>query len=683
MSKVLFRFLMVLLFTSLACTVPFLGVDINEWFVAPTGRDTNTCTSADQPCRTIQGALTKAGDGHGVINVAAGTYLENVTIRASIAISGAGAATTIVDGGGSGPVFDLRLPDGAATPSISVLLSGLTIQNGHADNGGGIRAWDGVELTVVNTVVQNNRADGNAGGILNSGGEVNLLNVTVASNEAGVGCGGVDNYGSRMDLFRVVLNDNLGPSSGAGGCNRTDATMIMRNSQVIGNHSGGLANGGVLTVFGSTFSGNDNPEAGSVADAILNTGTVSVYNSVIQDGEEGIATSCRATIVGTTISGNSLIGLAYSDPADGIFPCHTGSPDLVVRNSTISGNGIGIYMELLEFIPWRIESSTIAFNSTGFYSDQGISFEEDEALVNSIIANNTSRDCIPVPIPSLGRNMDSDGSCDFSGGRGHFHSVNPQLDALGDYGGPTPTHRLRSGSPAIDQADGGLCPSSDQRFVVRPIGGGCDIGAYEREFAITAETPAPTETLVAIFTETPEGLPTITLTVDANCRSGDSTAYNVVTSFKAGDTFQIDGRNAATTWFWILMPQGGHCWLAGSNGTIVGLVDLVRIIALPTPTPTLVQATAPTPPSGLQAVELACDAYSYKVKLSWEDNSNNESGFRIYHNGQVVATVGANTTQYTHTVPNNFGQQQNYYVEAYNDAGAVKSNTATEDGCVY
>jgi len=60
MSKVLFRFLMVLLFTSLACTVPFLGVDINEWFVAPTGRDTNTCTSAGQPCRTIQGALTKA-----------------------------------------------------------------------------------------------------------------------------------------------------------------------------------------------------------------------------------------------------------------------------------------------------------------------------------------------------------------------------------------------------------------------------------------------------------------------------------------------------------------------------------------------------------------------------------------------------------------------------------------------
>jgi hypothetical protein len=49
----------------------------------------------------------------------------------------------------------------------------------------------------------------------------------------------------------------------------------------------------------------------------------------------------------------------------------------------------------------------------------------------------------------------------------------------------------------------------------------------------------------------------------------------------------------------------------------------------------------------------------------------------------VVATVGADVEKFTHTVPDDYGQQQSYRVEAYNDAGAAKSNTATEDGCLY
>jgi len=55
------------------------------------------------------------------------------------------------------------------------------------------------------------------------------------------------------------------------------------------------------------------------------------------------------------------------------------------------------------------------------------------------------------------------------------------LSALADYGGPTHTHALMSGSSAIDMADGGLCPGTDQRGVSRPQGDGCDIGAYEYE----------------------------------------------------------------------------------------------------------------------------------------------------------------------------------------------------------
>jgi uncharacterized protein YraI len=173
--------------------------------------------------------------------------------------------------------------------------------------------------------------------------------------------------------------------------------------------------------------------------------------------------------------------------------------------------------------------------------------------------------------------------------------------------------------------------------------------------------------------------------VDTNCRQGDSTSYSVVTSFSAGQSFQIDGRNAATTWFWILMPQGGHCWMAASSGTPSGPYQTAPIIALPTATPTAGQSqpppSAPNAPSSLQANQTMCSANGYQVTLTWKDNSDNESGFRVFRDGQLIATLGANSNQYVDSPPD-FGQQS-YYVEAYNQAGAAKSNTASEDGCVY
>jgi hypothetical protein len=47
--------------------------------------------------------------------------------------------------------------------------------------------------------------------------------------------------------------------------------------------------------------------------------------------------------------------------------------------------------------------------------------------------------------------------------------------------GPTKTHALLPGSPAIDAAVACPPPTTDQRGVSRPQGAACDIGAYEVE----------------------------------------------------------------------------------------------------------------------------------------------------------------------------------------------------------
>ena len=70
--------------------------------------------------------------------------------------------------------------------------------------------------------------------------------------------------------------------------------------------------------------------------------------------------------------------------------------------------------------------------------------------------------------------------------------LDPRLNTLFDYGGPTMTHALLLGSPAIDRGTGVTsatffdCPKTDQRGGPRGgtggTGKGCDVGAFEYVF---------------------------------------------------------------------------------------------------------------------------------------------------------------------------------------------------------
>ena len=73
-------------------------------FVATTGTDgTNDCSAQDNPCLTIQHAVgvdETAGCSGDTVNVAAGTYTEQVTINTVLNLVGAGAATTTIQAPG-------------------------------------------------------------------------------------------------------------------------------------------------------------------------------------------------------------------------------------------------------------------------------------------------------------------------------------------------------------------------------------------------------------------------------------------------------------------------------------------------------------------------------------------------------------------------------------------------------
>jgi hypothetical protein len=106
-------------------------------------------------------------------------------------------------------------------------------------------------------------------------------------------------------------------------------------------------------------------------------------------------------------------------------------------------------------------------------------------LDNTIIANNGENECFftgNVHTQGVGNLIMSNGS-----GSQPFGScppdvivtANPQLGALGNNGGYTPTMAIPFGSAAMGAADSATSLATDQRGATRPQAGGFDIGAYE------------------------------------------------------------------------------------------------------------------------------------------------------------------------------------------------------------
>ena len=217
-----------------------------------------------------------------------------------------------------------------------------------------------------------------------------------------------------------------------------------------------------------------------------------VTNNLTPNGA-GIINEGLSTL---TIRESAIVG-NQSDEGGGIG--NHGSLTLV--NSTVSGNtalesgglGGGLYNIGDPFFTqilatFTAVNSTIAFNVVADPDNGGGIFNDfaQVNLVNTIISGNTGGDCFTSDTTQTSdHSLDSDGSCGLTG-PGDLPAVDPLLGPLADNGGPTDTHALLAGSPAIDAGSGASCPAIDQRGVTRPQGPGCDIGAFES--AVEPET---------------------------------------------------------------------------------------------------------------------------------------------------------------------------------------------------
>jgi hypothetical protein len=476
--------------------------------------DTNTNDSGAGSLRqAILDANASGGDEITFSNVTGTiTLLSSLpALAANINITGPGTNLLTIIGTNQ---FQILCVNSGTTNT----LSGLTIADSpfdatYADYGSGPPFMYGAaisnagSLRLVNCVIGScvNIAEVNKGGGIYNAGDLLMQHCEVADcstwgslddeQDTGHG-GGIANDGNlRMEDCTVS-----GCSAFYGGGIQNTANLFMTNCIVTScgaedeSAGGGIENEGSLAMISCTVSDCGGGWGGA---GIESEGNLAITNSTIAGnvpyyvgGGFWLGGSSTNVMVGCTISGNSGGG---GGGGGGIY-IDSGTR-LSMINCTVSENqadrfGPGISCDGTVCL----NHCTIVSNTfSSIYNGGGAGVSGDCTSQNTIFAGNDNYD-ISGTLTSDGYNLiQNTNGCTIVGDQtGNIYGVDPLVGPLQDNGGPTWTHALLPGSPAIDQgSSGGL--STDQRGVQRPYdvptipnaADGSDIGAYEW-------TPPPT-----------------------------------------------------------------------------------------------------------------------------------------------------------------------------------------------
>lgn len=261
-----------------------------EFFVATSGSDGNSGVTANQPLRNVATAINRAGVS-GIINIAPGTYTENLNLQKSLTLRGnyGAAANTVI-----------QSVAGGSADCVMVVYPGTTLNVSDLTIAGGNSQYSGL---------------GAGGGVFNEG---------------------------TATLTRCVISGNQAAFSGGGIVNYTNSTLLLQDSAVTGNvadFAAGIENDGLMTMIGCTVSGNNTVSGagGGIGNTgiLLMTNCTVANNSALQGG--GIYMhSGFVSIANVTITGNSA---GDGGGIANISSYLAGVSGFTSRNSVVAANG--------------------------------------------------------------------------------------------------------------------------------------------------------------------------------------------------------------------------------------------------------------------------------------------------------------------------------------------------------
>ncbi len=244
----------------------------------------------------------------------------------------------------------------------------------------------------------------------------------------------------------------------------TTAPVVNISDLTVDNAQGGVDSGGGLwnegtgavTVLGSTFTGNEGGSAaGSGGGGAANTGggtltltNCTFQNNITRGGNGGAIFNSNGVtnLLNVTVAENSAVNFSSTPNGGGV--AQTGGT-INVQNTIIAGNS----------------SEGPGPDIFGSFTSQG----------HNLIGDGTDGTGFVN-----GTNGDQVGTTNAP--------INPRLNQLSNYGGPTPTMELLPGSPALEAGDNTGAPGTDQRGIVRPQGSTVDIGAFELQAFVVTKT---------------------------------------------------------------------------------------------------------------------------------------------------------------------------------------------------
>jgi SH3-like domain-containing protein len=191
----------------------------------------------------------------------------------------------------------------------------------------------------------------------------------------------------------------------------------------------------------------------------------------------------------------------------------------------------------------------------------------------------------------------------------------------------------------------------------------------QEEQVILPDTPTPTIGPTGTITPT-YSMPTLTLREPTNCRTGPGLDYAVLFSYVKGVRLEIIGSYPQEN-YWLVKAEEsptGECWIWGEYADITGSYWVVSSVT-PPPTATMTPPAAPS----IQKWEFNCNLGQVTVTIQWKDRANNETGYRVIRDDQVVAELPADSNSYVETISYTAGDKFVYYIEVYNVTGPVRS----------